>query len=188
MKSIPLTFESKEDYLGSFVDPLLEETRAELASSMEVMYRAPYAELCFLNEAKGDVKCLYDVTVGPWRNRFNERGKEPYKTLPGDLLILADGKPESVADLQRVGRIWSFALVDEISQDDINSTSTSFKAKTSQDMEFQDGMFVIFLMNVTTLKRIWNSLHMKGNLDIVEEVLYSDSMVRICANIITFYL
>ena len=187
MKSIPLTFESKEDYLGSFVDPLLEETRAELASSMEVMYRAPYAELCFLNEAKGDVKCLYDITVGPWRNRFNERGKEPYKTLPGDLLILADGKPESVADLQRVGRFWSFALVDKISDDDINSTSTNFKVKTFQEMEFQDGMFVIFLMNVTTQKRIWNSLHMKGNLDIVEEVLYSDSMVRICANI-TFCL
>nr|GEW37032.1 UvrD-like helicase, ATP-binding domain, P-loop containing nucleoside triphosphate hydrolase [Tanacetum cinerariifolium] len=183
VKSIPLTFESKEDYLGSFVDPLLEETRAELASSMEVMYRAPYAELCFLNEAKGDVKCLYDIAVGPWKNRFNERGKEPYKTLPGDLLILADGKPESVADLQRVGRIWSFALVDKVSDDDNeddinNSTSTSFKVKTFQEMEFQEGMFVIFLMNVTTQKRIWNSLHMKGNLDIVEEVIYSDSVVK----------
>ncbi|PWA91180.1 tetratricopeptide repeat (TPR)-like superfamily protein [Artemisia annua] len=41
------------------------------------------------------------------KNQFSERGKDAYHTLPGDLLIFVDGKPESVSDLQRVGRTWA---------------------------------------------------------------------------------
>ncbi|KAJ0765113.1 putative TPR and ankyrin repeat-containing protein [Helianthus annuus] len=180
---IPLTFRSEEHYAGSFVYPLLEETRAELASSMKIIYRAPYAEIFSLNETKDDGKMMYKVTVGNWRNRFNERGNEPYRTLPSDLLILADGKPESASDLQRVGRTCVFSFVNKISEDGDDSTSNSFEVKTSQKIEFQDGMFAIFLMNITTNKRIWNSLHMHLNTNIIKEVLYSDSMVKECCNI-----
>ncbi|KAL8238227.1 hypothetical protein R6Q59_019308 [Mikania micrantha] len=111
VEKIPLNFKSQAHYVGSFVYPLLEETRAELATAMEIMYRAPNAEIFSINEARGREKLLYDITVANWRNRFSERGKEPYKTLPGDLLILADGKPESVSDLQRMGRFWAFSSV-----------------------------------------------------------------------------
>ncbi|KAI3817063.1 hypothetical protein L1987_10850 [Smallanthus sonchifolius] len=187
VENIPLTFQSEEHYAGSFVYPLLEETRAELASSIEIMYRAPYAEIFSLNETKDDGKMMYDVTVGNWRNRFSERGKEPYRTLPGDLLILADGKPESVSDLQREGRTWIFSLVNNINddgdEDDIDNTSTCFEVRASQQIEFQEGMFVVFLINTTTNKRIWNSLHMHRNMNIIKEVLYSDSMVKECCNI-----
>ncbi|KAI3730441.1 hypothetical protein L1987_61611 [Smallanthus sonchifolius] len=190
VEDIPQTFESEEHYFGSFVYPLLEETRAELASAMETMYRAPYAEIFSINEARGHGKLLYDVTVGSWRNKTSERGKEPYSTLPGDLLILADGKPESFSDLQRVGRPWAFSLVNRISEDDVvddvDSTSTRFKVKASQQVEFQEGMFVVFLMNITTNKRIWNSLHMHRNMNIIKEVLYTDSMVKEGCNICPF--
>ncbi|XP_076897944.1 uncharacterized protein LOC143551376 [Bidens hawaiensis] len=184
VENIPLTFQSEEHYVGSFVHPLLEETRAELASSMKIMYRAPYAEIFSLNVTKDDGKLMYEVTVGNWRNIFSERGKEPYRTLPGDLLILADKKPESVSDLQRVGRTFAFSSVNNISEDDIGSTST-FKVKASQQIEFQDGMFAIFLMNITTNKRIWSSLHMHRSTNIIKEVLYSDSMVNKGCNICT---
>ncbi|KAI3730438.1 hypothetical protein L1987_61608 [Smallanthus sonchifolius] len=184
VENIPLTFQSKEHYFRSFVNPLLEETRAELVSSMEIMYKAPYAEILSLNETK-DGKMLYDVTVCNWRNIFSERGKELYRTSSSDLLILAERRPESVSDLQHVGRTWAFSLVNNISEDeyDIDRTSNKFKVKASQQIEFHDGMFVIFLMNITTNKRIWNSLHMHQNTNIIEEVLYSDSMVKECCNI-----
>ncbi|XP_076915166.1 uncharacterized protein LOC143574429 [Bidens hawaiensis] len=181
VEDIPLTFQSEHHYVGSFVYPLLEETRAELASSMEVMYRAPYAEIISLTETKRHGETLHDVTVGKWRNKVSERGKEPYRTLPGDLLILADGKPESVEDLERVGRTWAFSLVTQISQDDDiddDNTSIRFKVKASKDIEFQEGMFVVFLTNITTNKRIWNSLHMHRNMNIIREILYNDSMVK----------
>ncbi|KAI3734275.1 hypothetical protein L6452_13740 [Arctium lappa] len=204
VEEIPLTFLSVEHYLSSFVYPLLEETRCELASSMEIMYNAPFAEISSFTKLEG---MLYDVTVDTWKNRFSERGKEPYRTLPGDLFILADGRPESISDLKR--RTWVFALVSKIPDKDIeddditddsnenkdddsnenkddDSTSKYFKVEASQDIEFQHGMFVVFLMNTTTQKRIWNSLHMQRNLNIIKEVLSSESVVKENCDICSF--
>ena len=178
MEEIPLTFQTVEHYLSFFGYPLLEETRCELASSMEIIHKSPFAEISSFRKNKGNKEILYDVTVDSWKNRCSERGKEPYRTLPGDLILLANGRPESIFDLQR--RTWVFALVSKIPDKDIEDDSTSkyFEVKASQDIEFQDGMFVVFLMNITTHKRIWNSLHMNGNSSIIKEVLNSDSMVR----------
>ena len=73
---------------------------------MKMMYRAPFAEISSLRNAKGKEKMMYDVTVGDWRN--SERRKEPYRTLPGDLLILANGEPGFVSDLQ--SSKWAFFI------------------------------------------------------------------------------
>ena len=173
MEKIPLTFESEQHYFSSFVYPLLEETRFELASSMEIMHRAPFADIISFNKSNNGENMVYDVTVGHWRNQCSERGKDDYYTLLGDLLLLVDGKPESVSDLKRVGRTWALTLV-KSNEDDCKSVSV----KASQPIEFQDGMFAFFVMNVTSQKRIWNSLHMHRNLSIIKEILYTDSMVR----------
>ncbi|GJX43562.1 UvrD-like helicase, ATP-binding domain, P-loop containing nucleoside triphosphate hydrolase, partial [Tanacetum coccineum] len=165
VESIPLTFESEEHYFGSFVNPLLEETRSELASSMEIVHGAPYADMLSCNESRSGENRVYDVTVGPWKNQYSGRGRDDYDTLLGDLLLLVDGKPESVSVLKRVGRTWALAMV-KSKEDD----RTSIRVKASQPIEFQDGMFAVFLMNVTSQKRIWNSLHVHRNLDIIKEV------------------
>ncbi|GKD98506.1 COP9 signalosome complex subunit 2, partial [Tanacetum coccineum] len=47
----------------------------------------------------------YTITV---QSRYSKRGKDPYHTLLGDLLILADRKPECITDLQRMGRTCFF--------------------------------------------------------------------------------
>ncbi|GJU21929.1 hypothetical protein Tco_1155271 [Tanacetum coccineum] len=49
VENIPVSFESEDHYFGSFVYPLLEETRCQLASSMETMYRAPFADIVAFN-------------------------------------------------------------------------------------------------------------------------------------------
>ncbi|XP_023769533.1 uncharacterized protein LOC111918090 isoform X2 [Lactuca sativa] len=175
LEKIPLTFQSEEHYFRSFVYPLLEETRTELASSMKMMYKAPFSEISSFKKAKGKEKTMYDVTVATWRN--SERQKEPYQTLPGDLLILKNGEPGSVSDLQSVGSTWAFLLVNN-TEDDDSGTPVQFKVTASQKIEFHDGMFVAFLMNITTQKRIWNSLHKHANLDIIKEILYPDSVVN----------
>ncbi|PWA76942.1 uvrD-like Helicase, ATP-binding domain, P-loop containing nucleoside triphosphate hydrolase [Artemisia annua] len=180
---IPLTFESEEHYFGSFVYPLLEETRSELASSMEIMYGAPFADILSVRESKSGENMLYSVTVGRWRNQYSERGKDDYYTLPGDLLLLIDGKPESVSDMKREGRTWKLLLV---KSNDDDGASLEFKIKASQPIEFQDGLYAVFVMNITTQKRIWNSLHVHRNLNIVKEVLYSDSKVKEKCNICSF--
>ncbi|PWA68995.1 jacalin-like lectin domain-containing protein [Artemisia annua] len=133
VENIPLAFVCEEHYFGSFVYPLLEETHAELASSMEIMYRAPFAEILSFNESKCGENMVYDVSVGPWKNPFSERGKYAYQTLPGDLLVLVDGKPESISDLRRVGRTWALSSV---KSNEVDSTSITIKVKASKPIEF----------------------------------------------------
>jgi hypothetical protein len=77
---------------------------------MEIISNAPFAEVRAFDESKPYGKNLYDVKIDSWRNRFSSPGKEPYKTLPGDLFVLADAKPEDVSDLQRTGRQWALIL------------------------------------------------------------------------------
>ncbi|KAK9275807.1 hypothetical protein L1049_023077 [Liquidambar formosana] len=179
---IPESFQTVGHYLGSFVFPVLEETRAQLCSSMEIIFRAPFAEVIDFGECKPYGTSLYDFKVDNWRNRFSDRGKEPYRTLPGDIFVLADAKPETISDLQRVGRKWTFALVTKIPDDDNEDDSSSkyFRVKAAKDIEIkksmQKSMFVVFLTNVTTNKRIWNALHKLRNLTIIKEVLCTSSV------------
>ncbi|PWA76709.1 Reverse transcriptase, RNA-dependent DNA polymerase [Artemisia annua] len=180
VENIPLTFVCEEHYFDSFVYPLLEETRAELASSMEIMYRSPFIEILSFNESKCGENMVYDVSVGPWKNLFSERDQDAYQTLPGDLLVLVDGKPEDVSDLRRVGRTWALSSV---KSNEYDSTSLTIKVKASKPFEFQYGMFVVFVMNITTQKRIWNSLHIHKNLNIIKEFLYSNSAIKESCNI-----
>ena len=161
--------------------PLLEETRAELASSMQIIHRAPYAEVIYISEANPYGTSLYHVKVDSWKNRFSDRGKEPYKTLPGDVIIFADSKPKTISDLERAGTTWAFASVVSIPDDDENgdgSTSTHFKVKATKDVEARDGIqtsqFVVFLMNITTNRRIWNAIQMRRNTNIIRKVLCTD--------------
>nr|XP_043619871.1 regulator of nonsense transcripts 1 homolog [Erigeron canadensis] len=187
---IPLTFDSEQQYFSSFVYPLLEETRAELASSLENIHRYPSAHILSIHEATRDGEAVYDVKVGPWRNTSFERGKLPYQTLPGDLFIFMHGKAESVSDLQRMGRTWAFSLVSKIkendNEDDFEATPSRFTVKASQPVKFQDGMFVVFLKNIKIQTRIWDSLHMNGNMNIIKAVLDPHSMVKENCNTCSF--
>ncbi|CAN1143680.1 hypothetical protein LINPERPRIM_LOCUS26635 [Linum perenne] len=118
VSKIPMSFESAEQYFPPFVLPLLEETRAELESAMEVISSAPFAKVTGFEECKAYGTFLYDVQVCDWENRHGGPGNEHYKMLPGDIVLLADAKPETVSDLRRVGRMWSLAVVTAFSEDD----------------------------------------------------------------------
>ncbi|PKI51301.1 hypothetical protein CRG98_028305 [Punica granatum] len=190
VEKIPERFDSVEQYLGSFIYPFLEETRAEVCSSLDAIATSPYAEVTGFEESKPHGTNLYNIKVDQWRNRLTEPGKEPYQTRPGDLLILADAKPETVSDLQRIGRFWAFAFVTGISYnddgDDMDTNikggeelnAVNFKITIGEEMEemVHKQLYVIFMVNLTTNKKTWKSLHMHGNWDILKEVLCTDSV------------
>ncbi|KAM6546583.1 hypothetical protein CsatB_027319 [Cannabis sativa] len=174
VKKIPGSFRSVEDYLESYDNPLFEETRAELHSSMEMMHRAPFAEVISFEEALLNGKKLYQVRVSSWRNVSSNGGRESYKTIPGDIFVLANSKPENVKDLQREGMSWTFlSLVDH--QGGVNTTQ--FKVKASKGFKHEtmkqqsSSLYVIFLVNVMPQIRIWEALHMSPNLKMINEVL-----------------
>lgn len=171
---------------------MLEETRAALATSLETVYSAPFAEVTSLEKKKGETK-LCNVKVDYWRNKKSDRGKEPYRTLPGDLVLLSDSKPESVSDLQRVGWTYTFASVINISDDEKGDsrTSSDFELRTAGSIEVGDkqskSLYVVYLMNVTTHKRIWKSLRMQQNLRIIERVLVKNDLVCYSAGFKAFW-
>ncbi|KAL6532138.1 hypothetical protein OROGR_014108 [Orobanche gracilis] len=167
VEEIPESFECVDKYLGSYIYPLLEETRAELASAMESVYKAPFAEVTSFRECKGET-FFYDTKVDHWRNRHSDRGREAYRTLPGDILLISNMKPETASDLERAAWICTFACVRKISDDDESGngcTSCNFKVRTAELIEVGDErietLYVVFLMNITTNKRIWNALGMR---------------------------
>lgn len=156
---------------------------------MEIISKAPFAQVMAFEPYGTN---LYDVKVDFWKNRFSVPGKEPYKTLPGDILILANAKLEDVSDLQRTGRQWAFVTVTKIpeneeneeedeedEENENNSKSTSFTVKGPKDIDagIQKSLFLIFLINATTNKRIWNALHKSVNLKIIKNVLNTNSWV-----------
>ncbi|CAA0833261.1 P-loop containing nucleoside triphosphate hydrolases superfamily protein [Striga hermonthica] len=178
VEKIPEEFDSVDRYLGSYVYPLLEETRAELSSAMETVYKAPFAEVMYFVEDKSDA-FFYDVRVDHWRNSQSNRGKEAYRTLPGDIILVSNMKPETACDLERAGWAYTFACVTKIPEDEGNdgSTSCNFKVRMAEHVD-TDGLYVVFLMNVSTQKRIWNALGMRRNLRIIEKVISRDDMVE----------
>ncbi|KAK9185216.1 hypothetical protein WN943_025571 [Citrus x changshan-huyou] len=146
------------------------------------MRRAPYAQVIAFEELKPYGANQYGIEVDYWRNTISNSGKEPYKTLPGDILVLADFKPEKVSDLRRVGRTWTFVSVTTVPDDeDENKKENRYKVKARNNMQVRDrtkkSFFLIYLTNILPNKRIWNSLHMRGNWKVITQVLGTDSVV-----------
>ncbi|KHN25944.1 TPR and ankyrin repeat-containing protein 1 [Glycine soja] len=186
VEPIDLSFKSVRHYFGSYVYPLLEETRAQLCSSMEILSSAPYAEVISLEETYSNGKTLYNVKTDSWKNRFSGHGKELYKTLFGDLFILADFKPETVEDLQRVGRTWTLVLsagvAEEENENDNTDIMSTFKVAASKNIdvneEGQKSLFIVFLTNIIPDRRIWSALHMPGNSMLIKKILCAGGVVE----------
>lgn len=177
MDKIPESFKTVDHYLGSFRYPLLEETRADIAASLEVIDKAPYGELISFDE-KPDGSLCFNVKVDYWRN-LSVDGKESYRTTPGDIVIISDAKPETASDLLRFRWNWTFASVTSISEDENDdlTASTSFKVKFARDMEISKEMrksfYIVYLVNALPSKRVWSALRMRRNLNIIEKVMCS---------------
>ncbi|KAJ4972464.1 hypothetical protein NE237_005638 [Protea cynaroides] len=195
VEKIPQSFQSVEHYLGSFMFPLLEETRAALCASMEVISEGPVSEATSFKESVSyDGLLLYDINFDSWKNKFISGGKEAYKPKPGDIFVLSDIIPESVSDLRHYGRSWTFAAVIKAENtkapdgEQLEVDSPIFlKVKAAKAIKVDEGMqnslFAIFLMNLTTHNRIWVALHEIGNKKILEHILGNNAMAENCCNI-----
>ena len=175
IEKIQLSFQNIDHYRESYTYPFLEETRAQLCSSMEIIHQAPCAEVIGLKEAKPLQHKLYNLKISSWKNRFSHSG-EPYKALHSDVLILSDYKPEAVKDLQRIGRMWSFVSVVRTTEDE-DDDNINLKVKAANEFDPTDWrnkpLFLIYLTNLMPNKRIWSALHMPGNFKILQQTLCS---------------
>ncbi|XP_055826633.1 uncharacterized protein LOC129895028 [Solanum dulcamara] len=190
VKEIPETFVSIDHYLKSFIDPLVEETHADLLSNVSTVSRAPALEVVDVKIAKDfkPPKGLYynillkrnqETDVGENSESKNESKYEPEV---GDLIALTDVRPRRIEDLNRPKRSYLIAIVQGMKDDGyripiLSSQLVSFKKPDRATGEQGDKLFVVYLSNLTTNIRIWNALKSdleNSNLKIIKTVLKSD--------------
>ncbi|XP_057501171.1 uncharacterized protein LOC130785117 [Actinidia eriantha] len=190
VNQIPKTFSSTKDYLKSFMYPLIEETHADLFSSMETVPLAPTREICTMKKSKGykPPKALYyDISLHRMNNSVTDGGV--YELEVRDLIALTDVRPKCINDLDRPTRPYLLALVTGMDFDDSNkleillSKPIMFDAdKEGEKDNERRKIFAVYLTNMTTNLRIWRALNSdpKGpNMNLIRRVLQSDSTVGI---------
>ncbi|KAG6618034.1 hypothetical protein I3842_Q134400 [Carya illinoinensis] len=118
VKSIPETFLSVKDYKQSFIYPLLEETHADLFSSMTTLFQAPTREIHAVETSKAfkpPEDLFYKITL---KKIANAEEVEKYVPEVGDLIALTDVRPMSIDDLNRPGRFYLIAYVHGAKEED----------------------------------------------------------------------
>ncbi|KAL7143774.1 hypothetical protein ABFS83_08G214600 [Erythranthe nasuta] len=169
---IPDTFSSSVHYLDSFVNPLLEETHADLRSNMLNVYSAPVSEICGVQTRwipQNSNNLSYSIALS--NNRRNN-----YEPGHGDLIAITEVIPNCIDDLDRPRISYVLGFV-EGTKEKVSNMIPILSSKTiAFDRERDDTLFAVFLTNLTTNRQIWNALHHggRGNTDIINSVLKID--------------
>jgi hypothetical protein len=170
------------EYMNSFTYPLIEETHADLLSSISTLPLAPRRVIWSFkqtNESKPPKDFLYHVTL---KNMSESEGA--YEPMVGDLIALTDVRPKSIEDLDRPNRPYLVAYVLKAKPDNTLSilASKPILAEEQQVNKKRETLYAICLINMTTNIRIWRALKSElegGNLDIIRNVMQPKSAVRI---------
>ena len=171
MRQIPQKFSSILEYMNSFIYPLIEETHADLLSSMLTLPLAPSCVILSVKQVKEyepHKDYFYHVTFESVSELENNNGA--YEPMVGDLIVLTDVRPKYIEDLDRPDRPFLVALVQRVKEDNtlIILASKPILAEEQEDKKMKT-LYAVFLINMTTNIRIWRALNsqLEGkNLDI----------------------
>ncbi|KAG8383704.1 hypothetical protein BUALT_Bualt04G0041600 [Buddleja alternifolia] len=171
------TFTSADGYLKSFINPLVEEMRADLFSNMSTIYSAPTCEIFDVKQCKNfkpPKNLTYKLSL-----KKNDRRPGTYEPEFGDLIALTDVRPKCIDDLNRPKTSYIVALVQGINNEGswkipiLSSKLIAFEKPDNERGKAGDKLFVVYLTNLTTNRRIWNALNPgeAGNMNIINSVL-----------------
>ncbi|CAM0902999.1 unnamed protein product [Alopecurus aequalis] len=174
VETIPCNFKSLDHYLFSYRVPLIEETRSDLCSCLELIREAPSSKILSMEVAGKTGSYFMDVDF--WDNEAGF-STEAYAARNGDIFILSSMKPEATEDLNRHGVTYCLAMVTEVSMDD--EYQKGFRVKVTKDIGLEEDLdklkHAIFLNNITTNMRIWKALtfdsHMNINFTVIKSLL-----------------
>lgn len=158
VKMIPQIFHSTEDYLESYKEPLIEETRSNVLSSLNGIHRCQRYKLLSITEGE-DFKYLLDIDPSC------EDGV-PYAARNDDLFLLSTYDTDD--SLVKNDGIFALAL-------DITPHGyfrKSFHVMTKGDIRSTNFKYAIFLCNITSNVRVWKSLQFKvEDNSVIKEIL-----------------
>ncbi|KAM0829255.1 hypothetical protein ACQ4PT_066989 [Festuca glaucescens] len=144
--------------MGSFTLPLIEETRADLCSALEVIKHAPSTEVVRIQElcSKQSIFSILVKKADP-----NTDPEEVYALKDADILVLMDRKPRHISDLGRSKVPYVIASVlkaEEANGNAIVRLSGKPVEESGGKKELVLPLIAVFLINMTTYNRIWNAL------------------------------
>lgn len=185
---IPTTFLSVAEYKKSFINPLIEETHADLHSNIMNVAHAPVFEILDIKlakEFKPPKNLYYQVVVK--RIKRSSKTEEDDELRICDLIALTDIRPRYVADLNRPSFPYTIASVErETIEDEVKYyTILSSNPIMLENIKGETGskrmkLFSVHLTNLKTNIRIWNALNWEGaNENIIQNLLQIDSSVSI---------
>ncbi|XWS65209.1 hypothetical protein CRYUN_Cryun05aG0072900 [Craigia yunnanensis] len=189
VKKIPEPFKSTAEYLNSSVAPLIQETHADLLSSLKRLPRAPSRELYSVERDKNykaTTDLFYKIVL---RMRDSNRSDlVTYQPQTGDLVALTEVRPKCISDLNRPNMSFLLAYVQAVDNDNLFILSSKpimieqemqrkekLLGQNSQNISQQKHtLFFVFLINMTTDIRIWKALYPDpngGNLKMIDKVI-----------------
>lgn len=174
VERIPFSFNSLDDYLRSYIAPLIEETRSGLSSCLELITEAPSSKILSMEVA--GKSGLYFMDVDFWDNGAGF-STENYTARNGDIFILSSMKTEAAGDFNRCGLTYCLAMVTEVSMND--EYQKGFKVKVSNGTGLEGDLSKLvhatFLDNIMTNIRIWRALcfdsRMNNNFTVIRSLL-----------------
>nr|XP_027077588.1 uncharacterized protein LOC113701234 [Coffea arabica] len=196
VKQVPETFPSTDHYLKSFLYPLIEETHADLFSSMTALSRAPMREVFDVKISKDykPPKELY-YSISLKQMGMNEKKEGIYEPEFGDLIALTDVRPKCIDDLNRPKRPYLLAIIQGMKDGDsqklpiLSSKPLEFEKHEDGKGKNRDKLFAVYLTNLTTNIRIWKALHPDPevvNMKIIKAIMPVDPNVgrncTLCSN------
>ncbi|WOH15111.1 hypothetical protein DCAR_0934648 [Daucus carota subsp. sativus] len=184
VNKIPTTFFSVEEYKKSFMNPLIEETHADLLSNIMKVNHAPLFEIVDINMSEGfkpPRDLFYDIVLRKiGRKNENEENDELQMF---DLIALTDIRPRYVADLNRPNWPYTIASVEgksttvnKVKIYEILSSKPIMLENLGKGGSKRVNLFSVHLTNLNTNIRIWKALNWRAaNINIVRNLLQSDS-------------
>ena len=168
--------------MNSFTYPLIEETHADLLSSMSTLHLAPRCEISSFKQTKNfkpPKDFFYRITLKSVSGLQKNGGYEP---MVGDIIALTNVRSK-YKDLDRPNRPFIVAFVQRVKDDKILTILASEPILAEEpENKKRETLYAICLINMTTNIRIWRALNsqLEGkNLDIIEKVQQPNSAVRI---------
>ncbi|KAE8792315.1 Lupus brain antigen 1-like protein [Hordeum vulgare] len=176
VETIPCKFKSLDHYLAMYRVPLIEETRSDLCSCLELVSQAPSSKILSMEIAGKSGPYFMDVDF--WDNDAGF-STGAYSARSGDIFILSSIKSEAAEDLNSHGVTYCLAMVTEVSMDDEYQKGFRFRVKVEKNINLEEDLIklkhAIFLNNITTNIRVWKALtfdaHMNENFTVIKSLL-----------------
>ncbi|XP_074364158.1 uncharacterized protein LOC141704897 [Apium graveolens] len=181
---IPTTFFSVAEYKKSFINPLIEETHADLLSNIMNVNQAPVFEILdikLLTDFQPSKNLCYKILVKRIGRSCKTEENDELRIC--DLIALTDIRPRYVADLNRPSFPYTIASVVRETIEDKVKYFTILCSNPIMLENIKGGtgskrmkLFSVHLTNLNTNIRIWNALNWEGaNINVLQNLLQIDS-------------